>query len=152
MSKSPTQRSWSHPGRLKDAKYSGDRKRRLKRTRTEPLPSTKTLLPSTNDGLLKELVIAKSRKSEPSPTAKALGWVAIGFAGLLLLLSYTAIFVELPEIATLVYYVVFVMMHFCVLSSQLMSEGKNGLGLLALAIYYPGLILWFMIVTYVSVA
>lgn len=141
-----------NPSYLPDARYFGDRKTRRKRTRTEPLPGTKTLMPSVNDGGLSQLVIAKSRETQPSPTSRALGWMAIGFAALLLMLSCVAWFVELPDLASLVYYVVFVMMHFCVLGSQLVSDGRNGLGLLALAIYYPGLILWFILVSYFSVA
>ena len=151
MAKFPSQRKICNPGNLPDARYFGDRKTRLKRTRTEPLPGTKTLMPSTNDGALSKLVTANMSETGTCTTCKALGYMALGLSILLLAVSYISMFVEIPSIMTLVFYVSFVIMHFCVLSSQLMSDGKNGLGLLSLAIFYIGLVIRFMISSFLFV-
>jgi len=150
MSKSPSQRSLVNPGQVPDARYFGDRKTRLKRTRTEPLPGTKTPMPSTNDGGLSQLVTMQARavESQPCLTSRALGWMCIGFAALLLVFSYTSLFIHLPGIVTLTYFAVFVLMHGCALCAHLSSEAKFGLGPISLVIYYGGLILCVVIYRY----
>ena len=148
MSKSPSQRKMCNPCGIPDAEYFGHRKTRLKRTRTEPLPGTKVLLPSENNEGLKELLLSQTRQTEPCTTSKSMGWVAIGLSVIMLLISYVGLFIGLPEFLGMVYFLSFIVMHVCVLCSQLMSDGRDGLGLLSLAIYYPGLLLWFIIVSF----
>ena len=166
------QKRMCNPAGIPDAEYFGKRKRRRKVERSEPLPGTKQTLSSEDDGQLEQLLTAhdsetipnpsggrklvlgqndgqlegvlssQSRQTVTNPKAKVMGQVAFGLSILLLLMVVSSSFIVWPEPFILMGMVGFAVMHICVLCSQLMSDGKNGLGVLSLLVFYPGYILW----------
>ena len=111
--------------------------------RDEPLEGLKQTLPSANDGQLAHLFTRPAARTI-CMGAKLCAWMGIVSAVVLLILNALLLWAELPEVAALLYMLLFIGMHLCVTFSQLLSEGRYGIGLLALPIYYGWIATWFV--------
>ncbi|MDX1680784.1 MAG: hypothetical protein R3242_08640 [Akkermansiaceae bacterium] len=112
--------------------------------RDKPLPGVKRTLTDCDNGRLTELFTRKPEEAVACPLTKAFAWVAMGMSGALLGIGLIlARFVDSGALL-LVFWLCFCIMHLCVIFSQVMSDSGNGTGLMALAVFYGGLLLWFL--------
>ena len=176
MPRGPNQKRMCNPAGIPDAKFFAEKKRRKGRKREKPLPGTKQTLSSENDGQLEQLftahdstmvpkpdggrqlvlgnndgqldgvMLSQTRKTTSSPIAKPMGQIALGLSLFMLVVLYSGIFVNVPNEVTVVCFIAFFLMNIFAIASQLMSDGRNGPGLLSLAIFYPAYVVWCLIV------